>query len=113
MEEINFKVVQGDSFSAQISYKDSAGNPIDLTGFSARMDVRNEPGGKILCASITDSNGITIDSSNGILDILFEPSQTRRFTTPSATYQLQIISSSNIYTTILRGYFSVYPAVVR
>lgn len=113
MEETNFKVVQGDTFVIQVTYEDPNGDPIDLTSFSARMDVRNEPGGKILCASITNDNGISIDGSNGILTITLSPSQTRRLTTPSAAYQLQIISTSDIYTTILKGYFSVYPAVVR
>ena len=114
MEEVNFKVVQGDTFSIRVTYTDSSSSPIDITDFSARMDVRNEQGGKILCASITDSNGITIDGENGILDIEFTPSQTRKFTTPSAAYQLKIINSgTNEQNTLIYGYFSVSSAVVR
>ena len=77
------------------------------------MDVRNEPAGKILCASVTTSSGITINGTSGELQIIFTPAQTRRFTTPSAAYQLQITSASGHQTTILKGYFSVSAAVVR
>jgi hypothetical protein len=114
MEEINFKVVQGDTFKIRVEYTDPDKNPINLTDFSAKMDVRNEPGGKILCAAINSSSGISIDGDAGVLDITFNPSQTRKFTTPSAAYQLKIISNGNQEeNTILKGYFSVSPAVIR
>lgn len=113
MEEVNFNVVQGDTFSIQVTYTNPNGTPINLTNYSARMDIRNEPAGKILCASITQGTGITINGSTGVLSITFPPSSTRRFSTPTAAYQLQIASPGQQYTTILKGYLSVYPAVVR
>lgn len=113
MEEVNFKVVQGDTFSVVVTYQNPDGTDINLTEYTARMDVRNEPSGKILCASATSSNGISIDSENGQLTITFTPAQTRKFTTPNAAYQLKIISPGGVHTTILSGYFSVTPAVIR
>ena len=113
MEEVNFKVVQGDTFSIIVTYQNPDGTDINLTQYTARMDVRNEPSGKILCASATTSNGISIDPLNGELTITFTPSQTRKFTTPNAAYQLKLISPSGVNTTILSGYFSVTPAVIR
>lgn len=114
MEEVNFQVVQGDTFAIRVTYEDSAGSAIDITDFDARMDVRNEPGGRILCASISNNDQITIDGPNGILDIEFTPSQTKKFTTPSAAYQLKIISDVNDQeTTLLKGYLAVSAAVVR
>jgi len=113
MEEVNFKVVQGDTFAIRVTYKNSDGSPINLSGYSAQMDVRNEPSGKILCASVSSQSGITINTSLGILDVEFSPSQTRKFTLPSAAYQLQIRSSSGAQTTILKGYISTSAAVIR
>jgi len=113
MEEVNFKVVQGDTFAIRVIYKNSNGTPINLSGYSARMDIRNEPSGKILCASINEQSGITITPSTGVLDIQFNPSQTRKFTLPSAAYQLQIRSSNGTQTTILKGYISTSSAVIR
>ncbi len=113
MEEVNFKVVQGDTFSIKVTYQNPNGTDINLTNYTARMDVRNEPGGKILCASITTSNGISISGVDGEINITFSPAQTRKFTTPSAAYQLQITSPGGQQTTVLKGYLSVSPAVVR
>lgn len=113
MEEVNFKVVQGDTFSIQITYTNPNGSAINLSNYHARMDIRNEPAGKILCASITEEDGITINGPTGVISVTFSPQETRRFTTPNAAYQLQIASPGEQYTTILKGYLSVYPAVVR
>lgn len=114
MEEVNFQVVQGDTFSIRVTYEDSNNNPVDISDFDAKMDVRNEPGGRVLCASISNNDQITIDGTSGILDIEFLPSQTRKFTTPNAAYQLKIISTGNGQeTTILKGYLAVSPAVIR
>jgi hypothetical protein len=113
MEEVNFRVVQGDTFSAIVTYQNPDGTNINLTGYTARMDVRNEQSGKVLCASATSPTGIVINPGNGQLTITFTPAQTRKFTTPNAAYQLKIISQSGVHTTILSGYFSVTPAVIR
>ena len=114
MEEVNFNVVQGDTFQIRVEYTDSNNLPIDLTDFSAKMDIRDKPGGKILCASISNSNGIVIDGVEGSLNITINSSQTRRFTTPSAAYHLKIKNNGNQEeSTILKGYFSVTPVIIR
>lgn len=114
MEEVNFQVVQGDTFTMEVTYTNPNGSAINLTDFSAKMDVRDQPGGKILCASISSTNQIDIDGTNGKLTISFTPAQTRKFTTPSAAYQLKIINNNTgESTTLVRGYFSVNAAVIR
>ena len=114
MEEVNFKVVQGDTFSIVVNYKNPSGSAIDLTDFTARMDVRDKPGGKILCASVTENNGINISDAQGQINIEFSPSQTKKFTIPNCAYQLKIINNNNNqHTTILQGYLQVSSAVIR
>lgn len=112
MNEINFDVTQGDTFAIQVEYLDDNDSPIELTGYSAYMDVRDKPGGKILCASIDSTDYIDIDEANGVLDISFPPEYTRKFT-PRSAYQLQIEDQEGARTTIIKGYFSVFPAVIR
>jgi hypothetical protein len=113
MEEVNFKVVQGDTFTIVVTYKNPNGSAINLTDFTARMDVRDKPGGKILCASATqNNNGITIDALNGKITIEFTPEQTKKFTLPSAAYQLQIDNNGEKIT-LAQGYFQVSSAVIR
>jgi hypothetical protein len=114
MEEVNFKVVQGDTFNIVVTYKNPNGSAIDLTDFTARMDVRDKPGGKILCASATENNGITISNADGEITVEFSPSQTKKFTLPNSAYQLKITNSNNgQQTTLLQGYLQVSSAVIR
>lgn len=113
MDEVNFNVVQGDTFTIRVEYQDEANNPMDITGYSAVMTVRDKPGGKIICAEVDDSSGISIDGPNGGLDITIPPEKTRKFTTPTARYQIQIISDQGVKTTVLSGYFLVSTTVIR
>lgn len=113
MDEVNFNVVQGDTFTIRVEYQDESNSPIDITDYSAVMTVRDKPGGKIVCAKIDNNSGIVIDGPNGGLDITFTPEQTRKFTTPKARYQLQIISEAGVKITVLSGYFIVSTTVIR
>lgn len=113
MDEVNFNVVQGDTFTIRVEYQDESNTPIDITDYSAVMTVRDKPGGRIVCAEIDDSSGIVIDGPNGGLDITLLPEHTRKFTTPRARYQIQIISDQGVKTTVLSGYFMVSTAVIR
>jgi hypothetical protein len=115
MEEVNFKIVQGDTFTIQATYKNPDGSVIDLTDYSAQMDVRDKPGGKILCASATElNNGISIDGENGKINVEFTPSQTRKFTLPNSAYQLKITNNdTGQQTTLTQGYIQVSSAVIR
>jgi len=110
--ESNFNIVQGDSFPLIIVYKDSSGSAINLTGYSAKMEVRDKPGGKILCATASIGDGITITSaSTGTIDILLSSTKTSNFTIPKAAYQFNITSSSTT-TTLLYGWFIVEKSVI-
>lgn len=111
-KESNFNIVQGDSFSLQIMYKDSSGSAINLNGYGALMEVRDKPGGRILCATASVGDGITITSASaGQIDILLSAEKTANFTVPKAAYQLKLVSSSTT-STILYGWFIVEKSVV-
>ena len=110
--ESNFNIVQGDSFPLSIVYKDSSGSAINLTDYSAKMEVRDKPGGKILCATASVGDGITITSaSTGTIDILLSSTKTSNFTIPKAAYQFNITSSAT-KTTLLYGWFIVEKSVI-
>ena len=58
----NWEVDQNATFSFIVEYKDPEGDPIDLTGASAKMQVRDTKGGTKLAFTLTSpSGGITID----------------------------------------------------
>ena len=114
LNEINDTITQGDSFVLSITYTDSNNNPIDLTGYTANMEVRDKPGGKILCASATIGNGITIPNpALGVIEVNIPPSMTNNFVIPRSAYQIQVTSNNGTATTIASGWFIVTAGVIQ
>jgi hypothetical protein len=110
-KESNFNVIQGDSFSLNVAYKDPSGSAINLAGYTATFEVRDKPGGKIICATSSVGDGITITSASGLIDVFLSSAKTSNFTVPRAAYQFQI-SSASTKTTLLYGWLMVEKSVI-
>jgi hypothetical protein len=111
MESVNFKIIQGDSFVLAVTYSDAANIPIDLNGYTAEFKVKDQPGGKVVCATATTTSGIVINAQLGKITVTLTPTQTKNFTIPRAAYQLQI-NSGTIKTTIASGWFEVEKGLI-
>ena len=66
----NFTIEQGSTVDFEIAYKDSSNNPIDLTGYQARMQIKNLPGGSITYLTLSSSldasgTGLNLRGSSG------------------------------------------------
>lgn len=118
MKEVNYNIVQGDSFLLSLTYNNPSGSAINLTGASALMEIRDQPGGKIVCAtasgvaSASANDGIIITASAGKIDINITPEKTKAFNFPRSAYQLQLIQSGGVKTTLLTGWFLVNAGVI-
>ena len=119
----NYKVIQGDSWQTTYTYQTSASNAINLAGGSFLLEVRDEPGGAILCAtasigSIPSSgsaigDGITVYSaSSGQIHVNLSPAKTRNFNLPRSAFQAQFTNASGDNTTFENGWFVVDPGVI-
>jgi hypothetical protein len=106
-KDVNFDIIQGDSFILQVDYKDTSNVAINLTGYTATCKVKDSFGGNITCATITEISGITINAVNGTILLNFTPTQTKKFTMPRASFQLQLVAPNTTKTTVLSGWFSV------
>lgn len=115
IQEKNYDVIQGDSFVLDFELTDDSdpAQPINLQGYQIIMEVKDKPGGKILCASCTIGDGVTVTSSvNGKFTVNISPAKTKKFVFPKSAFQLQTISSGGIATTIHRGWFNVDAGVI-
>jgi len=63
------KLYRGDTWTRAWELKDAAGNPIDLTGSSARLQVRDATGAEVIAASTTDGR-LTLTPASGRIDML-------------------------------------------
>jgi hypothetical protein len=108
----NFEVDQNATFSFIIEYKDNNGLPIDLTGATAKMQVRDTKGGTKLAFSLTSpGGGITITPLLGMLSIKMTPTQTNKLFYPKSSYDIMITDSNTNKIKLLEGFMTLSRSV--
>jgi hypothetical protein len=102
----SFTVEQGSTFERQLTYQDSNGVPIDLTSYSARMQIRPSPGSATLYLTLSSSlrpdgtglnmNGLTgmNPTTSGTIGIVISAATSSLLTFDEAAYDLEIYSAS-------------------
>ncbi len=117
---LNIVIEQGTTFQKKLTWADdptfpAAGNPIDITGYTARMQLREEkdsPDPAIL--ELTDSNGrITIGGANGEIDLFIDDADTEALIIESGFYDLEVESPAGIVTRLVEGTFQLSTEVTR
>lgn len=108
----NFEVDQNATFTFVVEYKDSDGNAIDLTGASAKMQVRDTKGGNKLAVTLSSIEGnILIDGSEGKLTIKMTPTQTNKLFYPKSSYDIMVIDSNGNKIKLLEGFMTLSRSV--
>ena len=108
----NFEVDQNTTFSFVIDYTDNNDVPINLTGATAKMQVRDTKGGSKLSFTLTSpSGGITIDGPNGRVTCTMTPAQTSKLFHPKSSYDIMIIDSNGNKIKLLEGFMTLSRSV--
>lgn len=102
----NITIEQGATYTVEIQYKDSNSSPIDLTGYSGRMQIRPSIGSPTayLCLSSSlqaDGTGLNFSGSSGInppasgtIGIYISAVSSSALTFDEGVYDLEIASGS-------------------
>ena len=110
--KVNFLCPQGSTFNRLLTYKiDDV--PINLTGYSSRLQVRETHYSDDIITSLTSGNGITLGGSAGTIDILISASETTNFNSGNFVYDLEIESLNGTVNRLIEGSFIVTPEVTR
>ena len=108
----NFDVDQNATFSFVVEYKDDNGNAIDLTGASAKMQVRDVKGGTKLAVTLTSpSGGIVINGPLGKLTVTLTPTQTNKLFYPKSVYDIMVVDSNANKIKLLEGFMTLNRSV--
>lgn len=97
----NFSIEQGSSFKLLINYKDSDQNPINLTGYCARLTWRSSNGIITVFSTLEAPNSdysFAIDGPNGSILLLLPISTTNNYNFKTAKYDLELQSPVDLYT---------------
>jgi len=102
-KKLNIDVYSGDTFTLPtITWKDSNAALIDLTSYTALMEVKLTAATTSAQASITESTGITLGGAAGTVIATLTPAMTALIT-DGAVYDLQVTSASSVTTTLVYG----------
>ena len=88
------------------------GTKLNLTGYTAAMQVRESADATATLISLTNGSGITLGGTAGTVDVVISSSVTAGVAAGSYSYDLELNSGSTI-TRLLEGSFNVTGNVTR
>lgn len=104
---------QGSTLSQELTYSINAVN-VNLTGYTARMQVREKhTSTAIVFSATTENSGIALGGSAGTITITASAATTAAFTAKDYVYDLEIVSNTGIVTRLIEGKFIVTPEVTK
>ena len=113
----SFTIEQGATTDFELVYKDSSGNPIDLTKYKARMQLKDSIGGSSTYLTLSsslqaDGTGLNLSGSggnnaskpptSGSIGVYISHATSSNFTFSDAVYDLEMVSGSHV-TRLLEG----------
>ena len=110
----NTTIDQGADWYVNFTYQDSTGTAINLTGYTAAMQLRAPTDSNIASLSLTSpSGGIVITAATGLVAVHATAAQTGALIAGIYEYDLEITSSGGIVTRLVQGQLTVSAQVTR
>lgn len=110
---LNLVIEQGATFRRVLTWS-IAGVAVNLTGYTARMQVRADyDAAPILSLTSDPGGGITLGGSAGTITVLASASLTAALTPGAYLYDLELESADGTVTRLLKGQATVDPEVTK
>ena len=110
----DFYVEQGATYQLDITWKQPDGTPVNLTGYTARMQIRKTVKSTDPLISLTTTNGrITLGGAQGTVTLEIAAEDTADFTTFCGVYDLEVEASDGTVTRLLEGQVEISREVTR
>ena len=120
----SFSIEQGATTSFQVVYKDANGTPVNLSGYHARMQIRETIGssttiGRLSSSLDADGTGLnlsgsagTLPLSSGSIGVYISAASSSGFTFDTAVYDLELVTGTTV-TRLLQGTIKLDKEVTR
>jgi len=112
-ERLDIVIEQGTTFILELTYLDANDAPIDLSGYTAQMQIRPQHGSPVVLAEFSTSETSIIMTGAGIISIQISDEETRAYKWKRGVYDLEITSGGGIVTRLIEGSASVTPEVTK
>lgn len=110
----NTTIDQGADWYITFVYENPDGTPVNITNYTAALQMRTSPLAKTAVLTLTTSNaGLTITGNSGTINAHATNVQTSAITNGKYAYDLEITSPSGVVTRLVQGTVEVSPQVTR
>ena len=108
----DFEIEQGADYDKPLVWKDSTGNPVNLTGYTARMQLRPSVSSETVLLELTTKNGgITLGGATGKITLHFTEANTSPLV-KGGVYDLEMIIGGKVKR-LVQGAISLSKQVTR
>ena len=108
---------QGATFDKTLTWQDSSTDPataINLTGYTAKMEIRKKYTDAAAQVTLTHASGITLGGAAGTIRIILSNTFTSSLPADfSGVYDLELTSGAGIVTRLVQGSVSVSPEATK
>lgn len=112
--DYDFTIYQGATFSRILTWKDGNEDPVDITGFTARMQIRESVDAADPFLSLTTENGgIALGGAAGTITLTISSTGTAALSQSSGVYDLEMIDGDGIVSRLLEGSVLISREVTR
>jgi hypothetical protein len=104
---------QGATFTRQLTWKDDTGAAVNLTGYTARMQLRTSVQNDSVVLELTDANGrIALGGAAGTITLTVTAADMTTLPPLKYVYDLELVNGT-VVTRLVQGTFIVRPEVTR
>lgn len=107
------EIDQGADWFFNVTYEQPAGTPVNITSYTAALQLRSLPETPTAVLSLTTGSGITITGPSGLVAVHATAAQTGAIISGDYYYDLEITSPQGIVTRLVQGQALVNPQVTR
>ena len=109
----NMTIDQGATLALRMTYKDSAGDLISLTGYTARMQVRQTvPSTSTILDLTTENGGLTLGGAAGTIDVAITATASEAVAAGQYVYDLELVNGTTVERLVM-GTFTCRGEVTR
>jgi PPE-repeat protein len=107
------EIDQGADWFFNVTYQNPAGTPVNLTSYTAALQLRSLPESTTAVLSLATGSGITITGATGLVAVRATAAQTGAIIAGDYYYDLEITSPQGVVTRLVQGQALVNPQVTR
>lgn len=103
----------GATFVEEVTFLDSAGAPVNLTGYTAAMKIRPTAESDTVSLALTQASGLSLGGAAGTVLITITAAQTTALASGNFVYDLKVTSAGGVATRLIEGNVTVNVDVSR